>query len=92
MAVGSIACHQAFGLTIIAKHYSAKRQYYITRNRLVMVQRFWKERPVGAVARYRDIVKDTIKVALLKRSGGINLRIPPVASATRVCGRTGKVI
>ena len=52
VAVGSITSHHAFGLTIIAKHYSARRQYYITRNRLVMVQRFWKQQPAGAVARY----------------------------------------
>jgi rhamnosyltransferase len=92
VAVGSIASHHAFGLTIIAKHYSARRQYYITRNRLVMVQRFWKQQPGWCSRTLRDIVQDVIKAALVEKEPWTKLAYNARGVYDALSGRMGKVV
>ena len=92
VAVGSIISHQAFGLTISAKHYSARRQYYITRNRLVMVQRFWKQQPAWCCRVLRDIVQDAIKAVLVEKKPWTKLAYNARAVYDALSGRMGKVV
>jgi rhamnosyltransferase len=92
VAVGSITNHQAFGLTISARHYSANRRYYMTRNRLVMVHRFWKEQPAWCFRTLQDIVQDAIKVALVEEERWSKMRHTGRGIYDALCGRMGKVV
>jgi rhamnosyltransferase len=92
VAVGAITAHQAFGITILARNYSPGRRYYLTRNRLVMVLRFWKQQPRWCVRALQDIVQDAMKVALVeeKRWSKTVNTVRGVYDA--LCGRMGKVV
>lgn len=92
VAVGSTASHQALGMTIHARHYSARRRYYITRNRLVMIQRFWKQQPAWCCRTLQDIVQDTIKVAFVEEERWSKMRNTARGVYDAFCGRMGKVI
>jgi len=92
VAVGSTTCHQAFGLRINATHHSARRRYYMTRNRLVMVQRFWKQQPGWCYRTIRDVVQDTIKLVLVEKERWSKLRNTARGVHDAFCGRLGKVI
>jgi rhamnosyltransferase len=92
VAVGSTTSHQAFGLTISARHYSARRRYYITRNRLVMIQRFWKQQPAWCCRTLQDIVQDTIKVAFVEEGRWGKMGNTARGIYDAFCGRMGKVV
>jgi rhamnosyltransferase len=92
VAVGSTSCHQVFGLTVSARHYSANRRYYLTRNRLVMVHRFWKQQPAWCCRALQDIVQDAIKVALVEEERWSKMRNTARGICDAFCGRMGKVV
>jgi rhamnosyltransferase len=92
VAVGSTTHHRAFGLRINATHHSAKRRYYITRNRLVMVQRFWKQEPGWCYRAVRDVVEDTVKLLLVEKERWSKLRNTARGVHDACCGRLGKVV
>jgi rhamnosyltransferase len=92
VAVGSIRCHEVLGLKIMAKHYSAKRRYYITRNRLVIVRRFWKEQPAWCYRALRDVLQDTLKVICFEEQRSTKLRNTARGIQDAVFGRMGKVV
>jgi rhamnosyltransferase len=90
VAVGSIKNHQILGLTITAKHYSAKRRYYITRNRLVIVGRFWKQQPAWCYRALRDVVHDTVKVLFWEEQRSSKLAHTARGIIDALSGRMGK--
>lgn len=92
VAVGSTASHRTFGVTISARHYSARRRYYITRNRLVMIQRFWKQQPAWCCRTLQDIVQDTIKVAFVEEERWSKMKNTARGIYDAFCGRMGKVV
>jgi rhamnosyltransferase len=92
VAVGSVRSHQAFGLKINATHHSAKRRYYMTRNRLVMFKRFWKQQPGWCYRTLRDIVQDTIKVALFEEDRWSKLKNTARGIHDALHGRMGRVV
>jgi rhamnosyltransferase len=92
VAVGSTTRHQAFGLSVNATHHSAKRRYYITRNRLVMVQRFWRQQPAWCYRAIRDVVQETIKLLFVEEERWGKLRNTARGIHDAFCGRMGKVI
>jgi rhamnosyltransferase len=92
VAVGLTTGHQAFGLTISARHYSARRRYYMTRNRLVMIQRFWKQQPTWCLRTLQDIVQDTIKVACVEEERWSKMTNTARGIYDALCGRMGKVV
>jgi len=92
VAVGSLRCHEVLGLKIMAKHYSARRRYYITRNRLVIVGRFWKEHPAWCYRQLRDVVQDTIKVICFEEQRSTKLRSTVRGIHDAFSGRMRKVV
>jgi rhamnosyltransferase len=92
VAVGSIRSHQILGLTIMAKHYSAKRRYYITRNRLVLVGRFWKQQPAWCYRALRDVVHDAVKVAFCEEQRSSKLAHTARGIMDGLSGRMGKIV
>jgi rhamnosyltransferase len=92
VAVGSVKFHQAWGLCIRATHHSAKRRYYITRNRVVMAQRFYKQQPGWCYGTMMEIVKDTIKVACVEEDPWNKLVNTARGIYDALSGRMGKVV
>jgi rhamnosyltransferase len=92
VAVGSITAHQAFGLTILVRNYSAGRRYYLTRNRLVMVLRFWKQQPKWCFRALQDIVQDAMKGALLEEKRWSKTINTARGVYDAFSGRMGKVV
>ncbi len=92
VAVGSTTSHRAFGVTVSSRHYSARRRYYITRNRLVMIQRFWKQQPAWCCRTLQDIVQDAIKVAFVEEERWSKMRNTARGIYDAFCGRMGKVV
>jgi rhamnosyltransferase len=92
VAVGSERCHGFLGLKIMARHYSAKRRYYITRNRLVMVRRFWKEHPVWCYRALRDVLQETLKVIFFEEHRRSKLRNTARGIHDALFGHMGKVV
>jgi len=92
VAVGSVRFHKVLGLKIMAKHYSARRRYYITRNRLVIVRRFWKEHPAWCYRALRDVFQDTVKVICFEDQRSTKLRNTVRGIHDALLGRMGKVV
>ncbi len=92
VAVGSAVRHRAFGLIISARHYSARRRYYMTRNRLVMVLRFWSQEPAWCCRALQDIVQDAIKVVLVEEEPWNKTRHTARGIYDALRGRMGKVV
>jgi len=65
---GAPRAHKIFGFKWIeSRHYSAGRRYYITRNTLVMLQRYRKRYPVWSRgAHKRILLKEPIKILLVE--------------------------
>jgi rhamnosyltransferase len=92
VAVGSTTSHRAFGMTMSARHYNATRRYYMTRNRLVMVRRFWRQQPAWCCRTLQDIFQDAIKVVLLEEGRWGKTRNTVRGIYDALGGRMGKVV
>jgi rhamnosyltransferase len=60
-SVGSPRVHSFLGFRQVkVTHHSAKRYYYLTRNRIVMVKRYWRQYPRWSYLTARSVVRDLI--------------------------------
>lgn len=60
-SIGSPRMHSFLGIRQVkATHHSAKRYYYLTRNRIVMVKRYWRKYPRWSYLTARSVVRDLI--------------------------------
>ena len=66
VAVGHHTVHHMCGIRIESTHHSAQRRYYMTRNRLVLVRRYWARHPGWSLGKLRAIVKETIALCLVE--------------------------
>lgn len=62
-SLGRITMHPLFG---IVTNHSPKRRYYINRNRLVLVKRYFLKDPEWALNKLKTLVLDTIMVLLVE--------------------------
>jgi rhamnosyltransferase len=92
VTIGSTRCHEVLGLKIMARHYSAKRRYYLTRNRLVMVRRFWREHPAWCYRALRDVLQETLKVIFFEEQRRSKLRNTARGIHDALFDRMGKVV
>jgi len=92
VAVGSTTSHKTLGLAISARHYSARRRYYLTRNRLVVIRRFWRQQPAWCCRTLRDIVQDAIKVVLVEKDSWSKLAYTARGVYDALSGRMGRVV
>jgi rhamnosyltransferase len=92
VSVGALRIHRAFGMTLHARHYSARRRYYLTRNRMVMVQRFWRKQPVWCCRMLQDVVRDAIKVALVEEHRWSKIKHTGQGLWDALLGRMGMVV
>jgi rhamnosyltransferase len=60
-SVGTPKMHSFLGFRQVkATHHGAKRYYYLTRNRIVMVKRYWRQYPLWCYYTARSVVRDLI--------------------------------
>ncbi|WP_158749468.1 glycosyltransferase family 2 protein [Acidobacterium sp. S8] len=92
-AVGAPRTHHAYGIASFrASHHNAKRRYYITRNRLVMVKRYWKQHPQWCYSALVAMLKDTAKVVLAEEDSFTKVINILRGTLHAITGRMGKVV
>jgi rhamnosyltransferase len=65
--IGTPTQHFLFGKHFCySTNHNAIRRYYITRNRFILLQRYWKQYPLWAYWQIRDFLKETAKVLLVE--------------------------
>jgi rhamnosyltransferase len=92
VSVGSVRRHQILGWKVNASHHSTARRYYMTRNKLVVVHRFWRRNPAWCYRAIRDMAKDTIKIVLFEDERWRKLRNTARGIIDALNGRMGKVV
>ena len=60
---GSITSRSFFGIRLFGvSNHSAKRRYYMSRNEIWLMRRFWKDYPSWCLLAILRLVKETVKV------------------------------
>jgi rhamnosyltransferase len=77
---------------LTSTHHSAKRRYYIIRNRVVLLRLYWKEFPGYCFNLFALTLKDTIKILLVEREKFEKLWNSYRGFADGLLGRMGKRI
>ncbi len=90
VSVGSTRRHRLLGIEINASHHNAKRRYYITRNRIVMVRRFWRHYPIWCCRALMDIARDTVALAFVEEDRRAKLSSTRMGLAHALSGMLGK--
>jgi rhamnosyltransferase len=92
-SVGAPRMHSFLGLfQVRATHYGPRRRYYITRNQLVMVKRYWRQYPVWSYWNVRCVLRDTVVNFVVEdqRWSKLTVTVRGIFDALR--GRMGKVV
>ncbi len=92
VAVGSASTHHVLGMTISTRHYSARRRYYMTRNRMLMIRRFWRVQPAWCCRTLQDMLQDTIKVTLIEKESWSKMRNTVRGLYDAALGRMGMLV
>ncbi|MHB8304114.1 MAG: glycosyltransferase family 2 protein [Acidobacteriaceae bacterium] len=66
-SLGRITQHIIFGKKYTTTNHSAKRRYYITRNRLILIRRYFSKDREWALADFTGMVKETAKIFLAEQ-------------------------
>ena len=91
--VGSPERYSLFGRTIFtASHYSVGRRYYISRNRLVIVKRYWSRYPLWCYHAVSGLLKDLVKIVLVEDFKGKKIAYTAKGVADAIVGRMGMVV
>jgi rhamnosyltransferase len=92
VAVGHQKVHRMFGVRIESTHHNAQRRYYITRNRLVLVGRYWLRHPGWSFGKIKAIALETIALCLVEDKRWRKLLNTVRGIFDAVCGRMWKVV
>jgi rhamnosyltransferase len=88
--VGSPKEHYFLGIRICSSsHHSAFRRYFITRNRVVMIRRYWRKYPLWSFRDLRAFMVDSVKLALVEEDRGKKLASVARGIRDGVLGRMG---
>jgi rhamnosyltransferase len=66
-SLGRMTQHRLLGKTFSTTNHSAKRRYYITRNRLVVMRRYFRFDRQWAFGDFRSMVKESIKILFCEK-------------------------
>lgn len=92
VSVGDMHEHRVLGMRLSATHHSAQRRYYMTRNRLVIIARYWKRYPEWCRQKLRFLIKDSIIVCLFEEQRGRKLTNMARGFLDAMRGRMGMVV
>jgi len=92
-SVGSPKMHSFLGLRQVkATHHGAKRYYYMTRNRIVMVKRYWRQYPQWCYLQARSVVRDLIVNFVVEPNRWSKLATTLRGIIDGILGRMGMVV
>jgi rhamnosyltransferase len=92
-SLGERQRHSVLGLfNIITTHHNAKRRYYITRNRVRMVQSYWRSHPAYCLDLVALTVKDTVKILLVEKPRFKKIRNTALGFRDALINRMGKTV
>jgi len=92
-SVGSPKMHSFLGIRQVrATHHSAKRYYYLTRNRIVMVKRYWRRYPRWSYLTARSVLRDLIVNFVVEDERSAKLAMTLRGIVDGLVGRMGMVI
>jgi len=92
VSLGDIHEHRILGMRFEATHHSPQRRYYMTRNRLVTIARYWKLYPELSQQRLKFLIKDAIIVCLFEKQRGQKLINMARGFLDAMRGRMGMVV
>ncbi len=75
-----------------ASNHSPQRRYYMTRNRLVIIARYWKRYPEWCRRKLKFLIKDSIIVCLFEEQRGRKLANMARGFLDAMRGRMGMVV
>lgn len=90
--VGCSEEHYVFGKRLLATHHSARRRYYMTRNRLVVAARYWRRQPLWCYYALRAIILETFTILLYEEQRWKKLVNTGRGIGDALLGRMRKVI
>ena len=73
-SLGRITQHKLFTKKYTTTNHSPKRRYYITRNRLILIRRYFPKDREWAVADFKGMVKETAKIFLVEQDKVLKAR------------------
>jgi len=92
VSVGAVREYRFLGLSFNATHHSAPRRYYITRNRLVLIRRYWRQHPRWCYGTFKDIVKNSLAACAVEEQPISKLVNTLRGTLDALRGRMGKVV
>lgn len=66
-SLGRITRHKIFGKNLFTTNHSAKRRYYITRNRMVLIRRYFSKDREWVVAHFKAMVMESVMIFLAEQ-------------------------
>ncbi|AXC12938.1 dTDP-rhamnosyl transferase RfbF [Acidisarcina polymorpha] len=92
-SLGERQRHRVLGLfNIITTHHNAKRRYYITRNRVRMIQLYWKQYPAYCLDLLALTAKDTFKILLVEKPRFTKMKNSVAGLRDALLNRMGKTV
>jgi rhamnosyltransferase len=91
--LGAPSVHRLFGVRLFGTtNHSAARRYYLVRNRMWMLRRYWGEFPRWCVDACVATVKESVKILLVEDCRWSKLRHTALGVRDGVLGRMGKTV
>lgn len=92
-AIGSPQQYYFFGKRMFgSNNHSAARRYYISRNRTVMLLRYWKRHPLWCLHVVKGLLRDTAKIILAEECRTRKVLNTVRGISDGFTGRMGKVV
>lgn len=73
-SLGHITQHKIFNKNFYTTNHNAKRRYYITRNRLVLMRRYFSKDREWAIAEFKGMAFETVKILLAEQDKASKVR------------------
>jgi rhamnosyltransferase len=91
-SLGEMERHKLGTRDIVATHHNAGRRYYMTRNRIRIVQLYWRKYPAFCFDLLLSILKDTVKVLLVEKAKYAKLKNTAIGVRDAFLHRMGKTV
>ena len=91
-SLGEMEHHDLGVGKIISTHHNAKRRYYMTRNRIRIVQLYWRQYPAYCFDLIVSTLKDTVKILLVEKPKYQKLKNTAMGVRDALINRMGKTV
>ncbi len=91
-SLGETARHGLGFGEFLSTHHNAKRRYYMTRNRIRIIQLYWRQYPDYCLGLLTSTLKDTIKILLVEKTKYEKLKNTAKGVRDALIHRMGKTV